>query len=85
FGFATVGAVLWPPVRLWTGGLPSDPLAISLQGTVSALLGHLLTALGAAIALISQYHMGAAWRIGAANSIKRPVVNCTSIPTSFQF
>jgi protein-S-isoprenylcysteine O-methyltransferase Ste14 len=65
FRSAFVGAILWPPLRLWTGGLPADPIAI-LQGWTTALAGHLLVAVGAAIALISQYHMGGAWRIGAA-------------------
>ena len=66
FRIAFAGAILWPPLRMWTGGLPSDPLATTLQGLAAGLCGHLLVAVGAAIALISQYHMGAAWRIGAA-------------------
>jgi protein-S-isoprenylcysteine O-methyltransferase Ste14 len=57
--------ILWPPLRMWSGGLPSDALTAALQGTLTALLGHLLVAVGAAVALVSQYHMGAAWRIGA--------------------
>jgi protein-S-isoprenylcysteine O-methyltransferase Ste14 len=39
-----------------------------LPGVLAALSGHLLVAVGATIALVSQYHMGAAWRIGAAAS-----------------
>ena len=31
FRIAFAGAILWPPLRLWTGGLPSDPIA-TLQG-----------------------------------------------------
>ena len=65
FRAAFAGAVLWPPVRLWTGRLPWDPV-IMPQGVVVALSGHLLVAVGSAIALVSQYHMGAAWRIGTA-------------------
>jgi hypothetical protein len=68
FRLAFAGAVLWPPVRLWTGGIPADPLAAMLPGMPAALSGHLLVAVGATIALVSQYHMGAAWRIGAAPS-----------------
>jgi protein-S-isoprenylcysteine O-methyltransferase Ste14 len=66
FGAAFIGAILWPPVRMWTGGFASDPLTSALQGTAAALLGHLMVAVGASVALVSQYHMGAAWRIGAA-------------------
>ena len=65
FRLAFAGAILWPPLRLWTGALQRDPVAAALQGLTASLAGHLLVALGAAIALISQYHMGAAWRIGA--------------------
>ncbi len=68
FRLAFAGAVLWPPLRLWTGGIPADPLAAMLPGMPAALSGHLLVAVGATIALVSQYHMGAAWRIGAAPS-----------------
>jgi protein-S-isoprenylcysteine O-methyltransferase Ste14 len=53
-------AMLWPPLRLWTGGLPSDPLAASIEGLALSLCGHLLVAVGAAIALIAQYHLGVA-------------------------
>jgi protein-S-isoprenylcysteine O-methyltransferase Ste14 len=66
FHVAFAGAILWPPLRLWTGGLPSDPLKTTLEGLAAGLCGHLLVAIGAAVALIAQYHMGAAWRIGAA-------------------
>jgi protein-S-isoprenylcysteine O-methyltransferase Ste14 len=74
FGLAFASAVLWPPLRLWTGGIPADPLAAMLPGVPAALSGHLLVAVGAAIALVSQYHMGAAWRIGAAASDQRGLV-----------
>jgi protein-S-isoprenylcysteine O-methyltransferase Ste14 len=53
-------AILWPPLRLWTGGLPSDPLAASIEGLALSLCGHFLVAVGAAIALIAQYHLGVA-------------------------
>ncbi|HEX2725142.1 MAG TPA: isoprenylcysteine carboxylmethyltransferase family protein, partial [Beijerinckiaceae bacterium] len=52
---------------MWTGGLAGDPLTRTLAGTTSALSGHLLVALGAAIALISQYHMGSAQRADDAS------------------
>ena len=68
FRVAFAGAVLWPPLGLWTGGIAADPLAAMLPGVPAALSGHLLVAVGATIALVSQYHMGAAWRIGAAAS-----------------
>ena len=39
FRLAFAGAVLWPPVRLWTGGIPADPLAAMLPGMPAALSG----------------------------------------------
>jgi protein-S-isoprenylcysteine O-methyltransferase Ste14 len=66
FRLAFAGAVLWPPLRLWTGEMPADPIAAMLPGMPASLAGHLLVAVGATIALMSQYHMGVAWRIGAA-------------------
>jgi protein-S-isoprenylcysteine O-methyltransferase Ste14 len=50
---------------MWTGGLASDPLTRIFAGTAASLSGHLLVALGAAVALISQYHMGSARRSAA--------------------
>jgi protein-S-isoprenylcysteine O-methyltransferase Ste14 len=66
FRIAFAAALVWPPMRLWSGGLASDPLTTAVAGTASALSGHLLVAVGAAVALVAQYHMGPAWRIGAA-------------------
>ena len=80
FGLAFASAVLWPPLRLWTGGIPADPLAAMLPGVPAALSGHLLVAVGAAIALVSQYHMGVAWRIGAAASDQRGLVQIRPVP-----
>jgi protein-S-isoprenylcysteine O-methyltransferase Ste14 len=74
FRIAFTTALVWPPLRLWTGGLASDALTKTLAGTTSALSGHLLVAIGAAVALVSQYHMGAAWRIGAAEGRQGPLV-----------
>jgi protein-S-isoprenylcysteine O-methyltransferase Ste14 len=65
FRLAFLGAVLWPPLRLWTGGFRADPVADLLEGSTASLAGHLFVAIGAAVALVAQYHMGAAWRIGA--------------------
>jgi protein-S-isoprenylcysteine O-methyltransferase Ste14 len=67
FGVAFAAALVWLPLRMWTGGLPGDPLTRTLAGMTSALSGHLLVALGAAVALISQYHMGAAQRADGAS------------------
>jgi len=66
FRVAFAAALAWPPLRMWTGGIEWDPLTRALAGMTSALAGHLLVALGAAVALISQYHMGSAARVGAA-------------------
>jgi protein-S-isoprenylcysteine O-methyltransferase Ste14 len=65
FVAAFAGAILWPPLRMWTGGFASDPVAAGLQGLTAGLTGHLLVAVGGAIALIAQYNMSAAWRMGA--------------------
>jgi protein-S-isoprenylcysteine O-methyltransferase Ste14 len=74
FRIAFAAALVWLPLRLWTGGLASDPLTKTLTGTASALSGHLLVAVGAAIALVSQYHMGSAWRIHTAEGEQRALV-----------
>ena len=65
FVAAFAGAILWPPLRMWTGGFASDPVPARLQGLTAGLSGHLLVAVGGAVALIAHYHMGAAWRMGA--------------------
>ncbi|WP_046863422.1 methyltransferase family protein [Microvirga massiliensis] len=41
----------------------------------ASLAGHFLVALGSAIALMSQYHMGASWRVGAAPGELGPLVD----------
>ena len=51
FCLAFAGAILWPPFRFWSGGLEGDPVAAALHGLTASLSGHLLVALGAAIAL----------------------------------
>jgi protein-S-isoprenylcysteine O-methyltransferase Ste14 len=63
---AFLAALLWPPVRLWTGGVSSDPLTSTIANTASALLGHLFVAVGAAMALLAQYHKGSVRRGPAA-------------------
>jgi protein-S-isoprenylcysteine O-methyltransferase Ste14 len=62
---AFAAALAWPPLRMWTGGLASDPLTGIFAGMSGSLSGHLLVALGAAVALISQYHLGSARRSAA--------------------
>jgi protein-S-isoprenylcysteine O-methyltransferase Ste14 len=74
FRIGFTAAVMWPPIRMWAGGLPGDPVPGFLQGAVSAVLGHLLVAVGAVVALVSQYHMGSAWRIGAAEGEQEALV-----------
>jgi protein-S-isoprenylcysteine O-methyltransferase Ste14 len=66
FRIAFTAALLWPPVRLLTGGVASDPLARMIASTASALLGHLFVVVGAAIALLAQYLMGSVQRGAAA-------------------
>jgi protein-S-isoprenylcysteine O-methyltransferase Ste14 len=68
-------ALVWPALRMWTGGLgPGDPLTRLISGWTASLAGHFLVAVGSAVALLSQYHMGASWRVGAAPGELGPLV-----------
>lgn len=66
-------AFLWPGIRL-AGQAFGQHLGLGAltPGWIAALLGHGLVAIGAAIALLSQYHMGQSWRIGAAEGEQGP-------------
>lgn len=67
FRLAFAGAALWPVIRSLTGDLVTrDPVHDALDGIFPDIIGHLLVAIGACIAAASQMHMGASWRIGAA-------------------
>ncbi|MGL6181946.1 MAG: hypothetical protein ACRC2G_07225, partial [Aestuariivirga sp.] len=67
FRVAFAGAALWPLIRSLTGDLLMvDPVHDALDGIVPDIIGHLLVAIGACVAAASQMHMGASWRIGAA-------------------
>lgn len=67
FRFAFLGAALWPAIRLVTGDIPAnDPIRAMLDGEWIDAFCHGFIALGACIAILSQRHMGASWRIGAA-------------------
>jgi protein-S-isoprenylcysteine O-methyltransferase Ste14 len=67
FRVAFAGAALWPLARSLMGGIVADdPLEQALDGVVADIIGHLLVAIGACVAAASQMHMGASWRIGAA-------------------
>ncbi|MGL5361436.1 MAG: methyltransferase family protein [Bosea sp. (in: a-proteobacteria)] len=67
FRIAFAGAALWPLIRSLTGDLITrDPVHDALDGIVPDIIGHLLVAIGACVAAASQMHMGASWRIGAA-------------------
>lgn len=75
FKFAFSGAALFPVLRAlfgdpWRG----DPIRGALDGMTTDVIGHLLVAVGACIAIISQLHMGASWRIGAADGELGPIV-----------
>jgi protein-S-isoprenylcysteine O-methyltransferase Ste14 len=67
FRLAFAGAAIWPLVRSLAGDLVSrDPLHDALDSVAADIMGHLLVAIGACVAAASQMHMGASWRIGAA-------------------
>lgn len=67
FRLAFAGAAIWPFVRSLAGDLVArDPLHDVLDRVAADIMGHLLVAIGACVAAASQMHMGASWRIGAA-------------------
>jgi protein-S-isoprenylcysteine O-methyltransferase Ste14 len=67
FRIAFAGAALWPVARgLYGDPFVADPLHDALDGIAANIAGHLLVAIGACIAAASQMHMGASWRVGAA-------------------
>jgi protein-S-isoprenylcysteine O-methyltransferase Ste14 len=66
-------AFLWPGIRLLAEAagwhVPSFRM---VDDWIIPIIGHLLVAVGAAVALLSQYHMDQAWRIGAAEGEQGP-------------
>lgn len=63
-----MGAVIWPVVLAFCGNpFKSDPFARMLESNWFDALGHLFVVIGACLAILSQRHMGASWRIGAAD------------------
>jgi protein-S-isoprenylcysteine O-methyltransferase Ste14 len=76
FRLAFVGAVIWP-LLLATGldPLPRDPIRAALDGWLGDVIGLLLIAVGAFIAILSQWYMGASWRIGAAEGEQGAIVD----------
>lgn len=67
FRAAFAGSAIWPLLRALAGDpVALDPVRDALDGTVGDIVGHILIAIGACVAAVSQMHMGASWRIGAA-------------------
>ncbi|MCA0401384.1 MAG: hypothetical protein LCH38_11275 [Proteobacteria bacterium] len=68
FRLAFAGSALWPLARwLFDARLIArDPVHLALEGMAGDVVGHILIAVGALVAMMSQMHMGASWRIGAA-------------------
>lgn len=67
FRLAFAGAAIWHLVRSLAGDFVArDPLHDALDSVAADIMGHLLVAIGACVAAASQMHMGASWRIGAA-------------------
>jgi protein-S-isoprenylcysteine O-methyltransferase Ste14 len=76
FRIAFAGGAFFPALRAVAGGpLISDPVFSTLDGVTSDIVGHLLVAVGAMIAAMSQMHMGASWRIGAAEGETGTIVD----------
>ncbi len=76
FRFAFIGAAVWPLVRLIAGDIPTnDPIHAALDRKWIDVLGTGFIAVGACVAILSQHHMGASWRIGAAEGEIGPIVD----------
>jgi protein-S-isoprenylcysteine O-methyltransferase Ste14 len=76
FRLAFAGAVIWPIVLTLVGNpINADPLHRALDGPWVDVLGHLLVVVGACLAILSQRHMGASWRIGATEGELGPIVD----------
>ncbi len=76
FRIAFAGAAILPLIRALAGGpLLRDPVFSALDGVAGDIIGHLLVAIGAMIAATSQMHMGASWRIGAAEGETGAIVD----------
>jgi len=76
FRIAFAGAAILPIVRALAGGpLLRDPVFSALDGVAGDIIGHVLVAVGALIAAASQMHMGASWRIGAAEGETGAIVD----------
>jgi protein-S-isoprenylcysteine O-methyltransferase Ste14 len=76
FRLSFAGAAIWP---LLNGlGFPlvnNDPIHSMLDGIWFDIIGHLLVAIGAMVAIVSHMHMGASWRIGAAEGETGAIVD----------
>jgi protein-S-isoprenylcysteine O-methyltransferase Ste14 len=68
FRLAFAGAIVWPLLRLAFDVGRHDPIAGYVDGALADVAGHVLIAVGACAAILSQLHMGASWRIGAAEN-----------------
>lgn len=67
FRVSFLGAALWPLARwLLDDPIEIDPIRVALDSAIGDIVGHILIVVGACIAIASQLHMGASWRIGAA-------------------
>jgi protein-S-isoprenylcysteine O-methyltransferase Ste14 len=68
FRLAFAGGTIWPLMRVFFPN-PGFNTAIvnGLDHIAFDVLGHALIAIGAMVAVASQMHMGASWRIGAAD------------------
>jgi protein-S-isoprenylcysteine O-methyltransferase Ste14 len=76
FRIAFAGAMIWPIMLALLGNpIKADPIASALDGPWLDVLGHLLVVVGACVAILSQRHMGASWRIGAAEGELGPIVD----------
>ncbi len=66
-------AFLWPGLRLLAEAAGfALGTSVWAPGWFVSFCGHVLVAVGASVALLSQHHMGQAWRIGAAEGEQGP-------------
>jgi protein-S-isoprenylcysteine O-methyltransferase Ste14 len=76
FRFAFAGTAFWPLLMvLGLEPFPADPIHTALDSLIGDIIGHLLIAIGACIAVLAQQHMGASWRIGAAEGEQGKIVD----------
>ncbi len=70
------GGAIWPVcAALGVDPFARDPIRALLDTLAVDLIGHLMVTVGACVAVVSQLHMGASWRIGAVEGELGPIID----------